>query len=58
MRLCSVKPHGNVPLWFSKWGLAARRSKANEEAVLVEREVCFILEAGSCGGGGGLLSND
>ena len=53
-----MKPHGNVPLWFSKWGLAARHSKANEEAVLAEREVYFILEAGSWGGGGGLLSND
>lgn len=58
MRLCSVKPHGNVPSWFSKWGLAARRSEAIEDAVLVEREVGFILEAGSWGGGGGLLSND
>ena len=32
-------------------GPAARRSKANEEPRLVERKVCFILEAGDQGGG-------
>ena len=31
-------------------GPAARRSKANKETRLVERKVCFILEAGSQGG--------
>ena len=29
-------------------GLAARRSKANEQARLVETKVCFISDAGSC----------
>ena len=29
----------------SKWGPAARCSKANKEASLVERKVCFILDA-------------
>ena len=32
-----------------KWGLAAHCSKANEEARLVEREVCFILSASNFG---------
>ena len=32
-----------------KSGLAARRSKANKEARLVEREVCFIWDAGNQG---------
>ena len=33
-----------------KWGRAARRSKANKEAGLVGRKVCFISEAGSLAG--------
>ena len=41
---------------YRKWGPAARCSKANKEARLVERKVCFILEAGSWGAGGGLVS--
>ena len=32
-------------------GLAAHCSKANEEAGLVERKVCFILDAGNGGEG-------
>ena len=36
-----------------KWGPAARSSKANKEARLVERKVCFILDASNRGGGGG-----
>ena len=32
---------------YRKWGLAAHCSKANKEARLVERKVCFILEAGN-----------
>ena len=36
-----------------KWGPASRHSKANKEARLVERKVCFILQAGSRGGGQG-----
>ena len=32
---------------YQKWGLAAHCSKANKEARLVERKVCFILEAGN-----------
>ena len=34
-------------------GPAARRSKANEEARLVEMKVCFILDAGNKWGGWG-----
>ena len=33
-----------------KWGPAAHRSKANREARLVERKVCFILDASNWGG--------
>ena len=29
------------------WGPAARRSKANKEARLVERRLCLMLDAGS-----------
>ena len=36
-----------------KWGPAARGSKANKEARLVERKVCFISDAGNGGGWGG-----
>ena len=32
---------------YQKWGLSSRCSKANKEARLVERNVCFILEAGN-----------
>ena len=32
------------------WGVAARRSKANKQARLVEGKVCFISDAGNCGG--------
>ena len=32
---------------------AACGSKANEEASLVERKICFILDAGNWAGGGG-----
>ena len=35
---------------YQEWGLAAHCSKANKEARLVERKVCFILEAGNQGG--------
>ena len=35
-----------------KWGLPAHRSKANKEARLVERKVCFILDVGNWVGGG------
>ena len=37
------------PLWicYQKWDLAARCSKANKEARLVERKVCFILDVGN-----------
>ena len=31
------------------WGLAAHHSKANKEARLVERKVCFISDAGNWG---------
>ena len=34
-----------------KWGLAARRPKGNKKARLVERKVCFILDAGNWGWG-------
>ena len=37
---------------YQKWGLGAHCSKANKEAVLVVRKVCFILDASSWGGGG------
>ena len=37
-----------------KWGLAACCSKTNKEAKLVERKVCFILDAGNWGEGGRL----
>ena len=33
-------------------GLATHRSKANKQARLVERKVCFISDAGSWQGGG------
>ena len=33
-----------------KWGPTACHSKANKEASLVERKVCFILEASNHGG--------
>ena len=39
-----------------KWDLAAQHSKANKETSLVERNVCFILDA-SVGGGEGVLSS-
>ena len=32
------------------WGLAACCSKANKQARLVERKVCFISDARNCGG--------
>ena len=37
------------PLWicYQKWDLAARCSKANKEARLVERKVCFISDVGN-----------
>ena len=34
-----------------RWGLVAQRSKASEHAMLVERKICFISDAGNCGGG-------
>ena len=37
-----------------KWGLAAHFSKANKEARLAERKVCFILDASNQGMGGHL----
>ena len=30
-----------------KWGLDAHHSKANKEAKLVEKKVCFTLDAGN-----------
>lgn len=36
---------------YQKWGLGAHCSKANKEAVLVVRKVCFILDASNRGGG-------
>ena len=33
------------------WGPAAHCSKANKETRLVERKVCFILDAGNEGAG-------
>ena len=42
--------------YTQKWGRAARRSKANKEARLVERKVCFVSDAGNQSGEGGLLS--
>ena len=52
MQLCSVKPHGNVPSVLLKVGSGCTRSKAKKEARLVERKVCFILEAGNWRGSG------
>ena len=37
---------------YRKWGLAAHCSKANKEAKLAERKICFISDAGNKGGGG------
>ena len=34
-----------------RWGLVAQHSKASEHAMLVERKICFISDAGNCGGG-------
>ena len=36
---------------YQKWNLPAHRSKANEEARLVEKKVCFISEASNQGWG-------
>ena len=61
---CTSKNHwGPSRSWLSqlgttqkycnwKWGPAAHRSKANEEASLVEWKVCFISKASSWDGGG------
>ena len=44
---------GNGPVGESGvLGLAARRSKANKEARVVERKVCFVLDAGNWRGEG------
>ena len=42
---------GEVSYWNEKWGLSACRSEVSEEARLVERKVCFILDASTWGGG-------
>ena len=50
------KPHPTFNAMSScnrKWGPAARRSKANKEARLVERRVCFVLDASNRDWGGG-----
>ena len=41
-----------VLVFLKGGGLAAHHSKPNKEVRLVERKVCFILDAGSLGGGG------
>ena len=48
----SSAPSANTaPFWghnvIKRWGLASRHSKANKEARLVERKVCFTLDASS-----------
>ena len=40
-----------------KWGPTAHCPKANKEAKLVERKVCFILDAGNWGVEGGRVDN-
>ena len=50
-----IKSVDSLNLWCycnRKWVLAARHSKANKDASLVERKVCFILDT-SYGVGGG-----
>ena len=42
---------GEVSYYNQKWVLSACRLKVGEEARLVERKVCFILDAGTWGGG-------
>ena len=37
------------------WGLAARCSKANKQARLVERRFCLISDVSNCGGEGQLV---
>ena len=45
-----------TPSVTEKWGPAVHHSKDKEEARLVERKVCFTLDAGNWGGVGRLLS--
>ena len=45
---CTCMKHAGVT---ESRGLAACHSKANKEPVLVERKVCFILDAGNWGEG-------
>ena len=56
VRTCLSWILGGVSQCNGKRGPAARSSKANTEARLVERKVCFILDARSLGGEGGRLS--
>ena len=50
--LANRKPSINIGgIITEREGPAARRSKANKEARLVERKVCFILRARTRGGG-------
>ena len=54
IEMCSLKLGGIrlLPMLLKgMWGPAARRSKANKQARLVEREVCFISDAGHWGRG-------
>ena len=44
---------GNQSYCNRKWGPAACHSETSKEASLVERKVCFILDAGNGGGGEG-----
>ena len=38
-----------VSLYYQKWSLAVCFPKANKEAKLVEKKVCFILDIGNLG---------
>ena len=58
---CTVQTHGTIlrslrfvlsPIVSERvcaWDPAAHCSKANKQARLVERKVCFISDAGNCG---------
>ena len=49
LQYISAPSTNTAPFWghnvIKRWGLASRHSKANKEAKLVERKVCFTLDA-------------
>ena len=49
-KLCILSCHVSEDFYKWKRGQAAHCSKANKEARLVEKKVCFILDTGNQGG--------